>query len=554
MAYLPPPKSLDIMMHYFIQGLSPPDAELPPSLSSILSSLGPNQYLVRGNLNAIEFLSAPVYNPGTGVPESYYDAYNVVPGDWLANDATGYTWLVQQIYSVTDAPDSGNNTGQGVFYARMTDIDAYNAGIDSTGNFNGAPTFVESRTLLFTLDENGFPIFTPSDTFQLSANFAANVIGRFRALNPYKQYVSIQQTQATKTFSVGDPIYITPGGLFAPSYGIGDTATVFNTIGIVTSVGVPTADYFTFEPFGEYRPNTGLTGQAGTLYYINPFGPPAYTTTAPAENAYPIYELLDTSGSAILLKSPPPPVASTGSTGTQGPTGPQGLTGPSGPTGASLTGQTGSTGPLGPQGQQGPQGPQGQQGPTGRTGVTGSVGPTGATGATGEAGKDFANLVSYWFDTIWNPTQPSYIANLQSGLILRGSGTIPPGGQVDANGNYNPGDYVTPVYSTVLASTLYKGTWSFRASFNSVVGSRYYFSVADNGVEVFKTPDLVFQGAQNPPLSVATFTTNHTFLGGRTLTVTLCTRVSQVGKSHISDKLSDRPLLLLFHSRPICAR
>jgi hypothetical protein len=44
------------------------------------------------------------------------------------------------------------------------------------------------------------------------------------------------------------------------------------TLGIVTSVGIPTTDDFTFNPFGEYRANTSLTGAAGTLYYINPTG------------------------------------------------------------------------------------------------------------------------------------------------------------------------------------------------------------------------------------------------------------------------------------------
>jgi hypothetical protein len=87
MAYLPPPKSLDINMHYFVPGSG--DIQLPASLVGTLNNLGPNEYLIRGNLNGIGYISAPVYNPGTGNLEQYYDAYNIVPGDWLANDATG---------------------------------------------------------------------------------------------------------------------------------------------------------------------------------------------------------------------------------------------------------------------------------------------------------------------------------------------------------------------------------------------------------------------------------------------------------------------------------
>ena len=268
MSYLPPPKSFILNMHNFQAG----DTALPPSLSSVLSNLGPNEYLIRGNLSGFLYISAYVYNPGSGTLEQFYNAYNVVEGDWVANDATGFTWKLTKIYRVTDAPSPGNNTSQNVFYAKMVDIDGYNAGIDTTGSFIGGPVFTESTTVLFTVDEDGFPIFTPSDTFSLAANFSGNVIGRFRALNTYNQYVSVQQTDASGTFIVGDPVYINSSRKFAKSYGIGDVSGVLQTIGVVTSVGVPTKDYFTFNPFGEYRKIPSLTGPAGTFFYVNPTG------------------------------------------------------------------------------------------------------------------------------------------------------------------------------------------------------------------------------------------------------------------------------------------
>jgi hypothetical protein len=246
-SYLPPPKALDFMMHYFIQGAGDPD--LPPSLSTTLSSLGARQYLIRGNLNGFQYISAPVYNPGTDADEQYYNAYNVTAGDWLANDATGYTWKLLHIYTVSDAPTSGNNTGPGVFYAVMMDVDGYNEGLDPTGSYVGNPVFVDSRTILFTVDEDGFPIFTPADTFNLSSNFSGNVIGRFRALNTYNKYVSIYQP--SHGLSVGDPVYVDiSDGVFKRAQGLGDVSGVYATVGIVTSTNVPTADYFTFNPFG----------------------------------------------------------------------------------------------------------------------------------------------------------------------------------------------------------------------------------------------------------------------------------------------------------------
>ena len=317
MSYLPPPKSLDINMHYFIPDSG--DTLLPPSLLSVLTSLGPNEYLIRGTPFSPLYHSAPVYNPGTGQPEQYYDAYNVVPGDWLANDATGYTWKIVEMYVVTDA--SENNTSGVNFYAKMLDVDGFNAGIDITGLFNGAPAYPDTRTILFTVDEDGFPIFTPADTFNLSSNFSGNVIGRFRALNTYNQYVNIYQTGAAAIFTVGDPVYITDSGLFAKSSGIGDIDTVTKTIGIVTSTGVPSADYFTFNPFGEYKPNLGLSGPAGTVYYVDPTGVNQYTTVKPTNFPVPMYQAIDGSGNFVLLKG-----SSFGGNLGLGPTGPTGPT------------------------------------------------------------------------------------------------------------------------------------------------------------------------------------------------------------------------------------
>ena len=250
-------------MHYFL----PDDPELPPSLLTIFTDLSANEYLIRGNLNNnLEFFSAPVYNPGTGQPEQYYDFYNAVPGDWLAHDATGFTWKIDGIYAVNDAPDPTNNTGSGVFYVKMVDVDQYNAGLDPNGAFNGGPTFIDQRTILFTLDEDGFPIFTPADTFNLAANFTGNVIGRFRILNTYNKYVSIYQPG--HGLSLNDPVYIDATGSFRKSQGQGDISGVTFTIGIVTSVNIPGVNYFTFNPFGEYRTPTdiSLTGTAGTVY------------------------------------------------------------------------------------------------------------------------------------------------------------------------------------------------------------------------------------------------------------------------------------------------
>jgi len=308
-------------MRYFMQE----DTQIPPSLLVAVTNCKSNEYIIRGVINSFPIFSANVYNPGSGLYQDYYDAYNVIPGDWIANDGTGFTWKVTKLYIVNDAVDAnGNpfpdyNTGQGTFYAKIQDVDYYNAGIDSSLQFNGAPGNIESRQFLFTVDEDGFPIFSPLSTFDLDKNFSGNIISRFRVLNTYNQYVSINQTDASGTFIVGDPIYINNSGVFAKSYGIGDVTAVLETIGIVTSVGVPTKDYFTFNPFGEYRKILSLTGAAGTKYYINPTGSTQFTTNPPGNHPFSVYQAIDGSGGMILLKN---------GGGGAGPTGPTGYDGP----------------------------------------------------------------------------------------------------------------------------------------------------------------------------------------------------------------------------------
>ena len=288
-------------------------------------------------------MTAQVYNPGTGTAIARYDSYNVVAGDWLANDTTGYAWIVDAVYTVTDAPQPAMNSGTAYFYALMEDQYAYNAGLDPTGAAHGGPQYPDTRVVQFTVDENGIPVFRPTDTFTLSTNFTGNILGRFMNVNNYTRQVRIFQTGAATLFSVGDPVYInTSTNQFQRSNILGDVPAIYTTIGIVSSVGIPTADYFTFKPFGSFVPSSqipALTGPVGTTYYIDPTDTAQYTTTKPPNDPFPVYQIIDASGNAILLTAAGS--SGGGGGGEQGPTGP---TGAVGPTGAGSTGPTGSVG------------------------------------------------------------------------------------------------------------------------------------------------------------------------------------------------------------------
>jgi len=338
-----PPKSMNFVMHNFT---SSSDPIFPPSLTFALNVLGPNQFLIQGHLEGDPIsMTAEVYNPGTGVAEAYYDSYNVAQGDWLANDTTGYAWIVNNIYTVTDAPQGAMNTGPNYFYALVEDQYAYNAGLDSTGAADGGPQYPDTRVVQFTVDENGIPVFRPTDGFTLSANFTGNILGRFMTVNNYTKQVRIFQTGASALFSVGDPVYInTSTNQFQRSNSLGDVAAIYTTIGIVSSVGIPATDYFTFIPFGKYTPSSqiSLTGPVGTIYYIDPTDTAQYTTTAPPNNPFPVYQIIDTNGNAILL------TAAGGSGGGGG--GGEGPTGPTGPVAPYIFdgGSAASTYSLGP--------------------------------------------------------------------------------------------------------------------------------------------------------------------------------------------------------------
>ena len=71
MSYLPPPKSFILRMHHFLVG----DPDLPPSLVDGLNNLGKNEYLIRGNITDLQYISAYVYNPGSDSLQQFYDPH-----------------------------------------------------------------------------------------------------------------------------------------------------------------------------------------------------------------------------------------------------------------------------------------------------------------------------------------------------------------------------------------------------------------------------------------------------------------------------------------------
>ena len=117
-----------------------------------------------------------------------------------------------------------------------------------------------------------------------------------------KKYITIYQPG--HTLIKDDPIYIdTNSNQFVKSH-MGDLSY---TLGIVTTTGVPTYDHFTFNAFGEFRDsydlNLGIEQTiVGKIFYIDPTGISQYTTIKPAQYPYPVYQIINTNGDAILIK------------------------------------------------------------------------------------------------------------------------------------------------------------------------------------------------------------------------------------------------------------
>lgn len=227
----------------------------------------------------------------------YPDPTYIKVGMWIANVAYGVCFEIINIVSQTSTS----------IVMDVVDVDNY-SGADGLGgldpNTQGINTSLD--TIVFELGDDGLPVLMEIDqslTNQISNNFITDLINRFRSRNYFTSYLRVYQ--ASNTFTEGNFLTITSTG----SYELSTSATtsVYNTIGVVTSVGIPDTDWFAYRPFGQYlrgsRISPSLTGPSsgiGKIYYLNSTG--ALTTTTPTSNPYPVYLQVSTGGDAILLK------------------------------------------------------------------------------------------------------------------------------------------------------------------------------------------------------------------------------------------------------------
>jgi hypothetical protein len=120
----------------------------------------------------------------------------------------------------------------------VLDVDNY-SGADGLGgldpNTQGINTALD--TIVFEIGDDGLPVLMEIDqslTNQISSNFVTDLINRFRSRNYFTSYLRVYQ--ASNTFTEGNFLTITSTGSYELS--TSSTSSVYNTIGVVTSIGI----------------------------------------------------------------------------------------------------------------------------------------------------------------------------------------------------------------------------------------------------------------------------------------------------------------------------
>ena len=280
------------------------------------------------------------YYNAPDLSQYYYSTLDIKKGYWIAGYQGGHAWRIVDVF--TEGIDTQ-------ITLTLEDVDNYNMQIDGIANYGALSAF--SNYICFQVNNDGLPVFAPLYAKYIDSvlpQLPSDILSRFLYRNPTKQYVPVEQS--SHTFQVGDPVWLNPA---SGAYELANTGTTAKyIIGIVSSVGVPTADYFTYKSFGAYytdiqsffsSTDAGGTYTAfslttlfpgiapGTFVYIDtdPNTSANYTITPPTDIAIPVWvylgvDPLTNREMAILYTTPSLYNQTGGSGGSGGATGPKG--------------------------------------------------------------------------------------------------------------------------------------------------------------------------------------------------------------------------------------
>ena len=220
-----------------------------------------------------------------------YTVSNVSPNFWVSNYSGGQSWKINSISNV--------NTELQTLDCVIEDVEYYNYSLDVTIGQHGPSDNINGYC--FQLGDNGLPNLVPiyTNTFTISQTFISDLTARFNSRNYSTSYISVLQNG--HSFVKGNFIGL---NVSTGTYVLATSAiTYLEIIGVVTSIGIPTVNYFTFRPFGQYLKAseipTALTQGVGSIYYLDSSGNLTITNTY---DSNPVYIQVSSGGDGILLK------------------------------------------------------------------------------------------------------------------------------------------------------------------------------------------------------------------------------------------------------------
>lgn len=192
-----------------------------------------------------------------------YNGLDVQIGDWIAGATSGQCLKIISISAKTKTSVT----------CVVEDWLRYNTFAITTGN----GIFGSGAAVVFTLNENGYPMLDPLPT-TTAGLFYPTVMSRFQYLNPQVNYV-LEQTN--HGFSRGDVISVTSDG-----FQKANALTADRMVGVVTESG-PGPNYFMILPNNriiDFDPN--IPGEQGEYIYVNTDGTLTNVVTSTGKVAF----------------------------------------------------------------------------------------------------------------------------------------------------------------------------------------------------------------------------------------------------------------------------
>lgn len=178
-----------------------------------------------------------------------YNGLDVIVGDWIAGANDGKCMRIVSISQKTKT------------FVRCVVEDYLRYNTFKSPNGNGM--FSGGAAVVFSLNEEGFPVLDPMPT-NTSADFFTIVASRFQYLNPQTNYVL---QQPNHDFKKGEVISVVADG-----YVRANATTADTMIGVVTETG-PGPDFFMFLPNNRiYDFDPGVPGRQGDYIYVDDDG------------------------------------------------------------------------------------------------------------------------------------------------------------------------------------------------------------------------------------------------------------------------------------------